>query len=290
MKTDYLKQAYFSPTKEKLESLIDFLEELGGRKYKDVQISNFITKTNWQIQDSKTLFRVHIQVIVEYLKETTCNYLTDEKIIKSIIGDITEVFRSYENPSEEDLDLILLSINVLPSFIHFKHAKALFINKQIGCTSEKSNFYDLLSIFGARLALEKRVFSMLKIDYVLIGEKPISLSKIINLIQNLKSFEFNDNLDWKLIQKINKWLNHYIHRQIRPSPWGIYKIFQYLEIILGGGMIERDGRKIYSFYYSTIVVDESKMDIELENKLKEIYSSVEIKWSNFREAISTEKE
>lgn len=289
MKTEFLKQAYYTPNQETLNSLITYLETLEGRKFKSSQIANYITKTGWQKKESKTLFRVHVQIIIQYLKQINFEFSKDEKIIKSIIADITEVFKIYENTSNEDLEWIILSTNVLPSFVHFKQIKGLFNNKQLGCLSEKSNDYDLLSVFGARLALEKRVLGLLKIDYALIANKPIGLSKLIDLIETLESIEFNDCLDWKLIQKINKWFNHYIHRQLRPWPWSIFKIYQYLDVILENGVVEKNDRKIYSFYYSTVVVNEQKLDDELTSKLNEKFKDVRIKWGHFREAVNLDK-
>tara|TARA_R110000737_G_scaffold161013_1_gene188879 strand:+ start:62 stop:937 length:876 start_codon:yes stop_codon:yes gene_type:complete len=289
MKTEYLKQAYYSPSKETFDALIKYLEELGGRKFKEAQISNCITKTKWQDKESKIIFRVHIQTIVEYLKAIEYDFVKDEKLVQSIIADITEVFKTYENSSVEDIDWIILSTNVLPSFIHHKQVKGLFRDKNIGCSVEKNNNYDLLAIFGARLALEKRVFSLLKIDYALIADTPIGLSKMLEVIETLDSIEFDDKLDWKLIMKINKWLNYYIHRQLRPWPWTIHKIFKFLDIILSSGVVEKGERKIYSFYYSTVVIDEQKLDEELESKMKEKFGDVKIKWSHIREAVKIKK-
>jgi len=289
MKTEFLKQVYYSPNRDNLKSLITYLESLEGRKFKSTQIANYITKTKWKKKESKTLFRVHIQIITKYLKQLNYDLSTDKKIIKSIIGDITEVFKIYENKSNEDLEWIILSTNVLPSFVHFKQIKSLFEDKQLGCSVGKSNDYDLLSVFGARLALEKRVLGLLKIDYALVAGKPIGISKLINLVESLDSIEFHHNLDWKLIQKVNKWLNHYIHRQLRPWPWSIFQIYQYLDVILENGVIEKDGRTIYSFYYSTVVVDEKKLDEELRTKLSTEFRDISIKWRHVREAVKLNK-
>ncbi|MGK0308575.1 MAG: hypothetical protein ACI8RP_001538 [Urechidicola sp.] len=285
MKTEYLKSAYYSPSTETVKELILFLEKCRGKSYKDNHISNYITKTKWQNKEGSTLFKVHIQVIIEYLNSLKFDLQEDQEIFKSIIADITEVFKQHENSLNEDLDWIMLSTNVLPSFIHFKHANSLFRDKKLGCELKRSNHYDLLSVFGARLALEKRVFSLLKIDYALINDKPISMSKILDLIQNLESIQFSDDLDWKLIIKVNTWLNHYIHRQLRPLPWVIWKVYHYLNVILESGVVEHNGKKIYSFYYSTIVVDEQKLDDEIQQKVKEEFGDIQIQWSHIREAV-----
>ena len=285
MNSIFLKQAYYSNSKEAMDALISYLEEIGGRKFKPNQISNYITKTKWKKQESIILFRVHIQVIVHYLKAINYDFNTDIRIIKSIVADITEVFKTFENNSKEDLDWIMISSNVLPSFVHFKHAKGLFQNKQIGCSKEKSNEYDLLSVYGARLALEKRILSLIKIDYVLEGNSPIGLSKILALIESFESIKFDDELDWKLIIKINKWINHFIHRQIRPWPWTIYKIYEYLEVILGSGVIKENGKNIYSFYYSTVIIDEQNLEDETIDKLTMKFENVKLKWSHKHEAV-----
>lgn len=280
----YLEKAYRNPTQQNLLSLRKYLVELRGNELKNELIQNYITKASWKVNDAKMILRANLQAATEFLDFIMHPIRIQNSIpqIKALIADLSELLRDVV--SDEELDWISISTNVIPSTIHFKQAKRLFLERQVS-----QDEHDLLALCGLRLALEKRVFSILKIDYALSKNRPIKLSEVIEIVKNLKSIEFSKEIDWDKIAKANRWLNHYIHRQIRPYPWSTFKVIEILSPLLDTGSYKYGHKRISSFYHSTVVVNETNLEEEITSVLEEKYIEIEIKHSVSREALIISK-
>lgn len=219
--------------------------------------------------------RCHIQCAAEYLDYIKHDY--DKKQIKNTIADITDYVSYFDN--NEDVDFVVLSTNALPSKIYYLQAQDLFYKYNLREQFRDSYSIHLISVYNLRLALESRIKGLLGIDYVLTNGKPIGLKNLIDISKNLKSIKYDNEINWQEIVWLNEWINHYIHRALRPYSWMIHQGFEVLKILLNPKKaIINKSRKTYSIYSATIVEDELAFKTEVENTLKNRFKNVEIFW------------
>ena len=136
-----------------------------------------------------------------------------------------------------------------------------------------------------RLALESRVHGFLGVDYILINNKPINLSKLLKIAKSLENIQFSDSINWDEIEWVNDWLNHFMHRHLRPQPWTIHQAF---EILRGLFTIESHTMGTVttsSIFSSTVVRDFDSLKNEFEQYLNNQYSDVNIAWSPTQEIL-----
>jgi hypothetical protein len=172
----------------------------------------------------------------------------------------------------------------LPSAIHFDIAKKLFFTHQIREQNQNNYDTDLLTIYSLRLSLESRIRKLLGIDYATSKGKSIPLSTLIKVSKDLKTVRYSDDFNWIEIEWINDWLNHHMHRHIRPYPWVIFQTIEALKSFLDPKEpLFVEGRTIYSFYNATYVDNEAEFQKEIETSLKLEYPEIEIEWLASRE-------
>ena len=75
------------------------------------------------------------------------------------------------------------------------------------------------------------------------------------------------------------WLNHHMHRNIRPEPYIIHTVLKYLKPIFTAGKKELGGSTLYSFDMSAYVEDSEAYHEEIEMKLKKKYPGYNIMWT-----------
>jgi hypothetical protein len=209
-------------------------------------------------------------------------YTNDQ--IKVVIADLSKYVKFLD--VNEDVSFILLSTNTLPSAIHFDIAKRLFLTHQIRKQNQNSYNTDLLTIYSLRLSLESRIRGLLGIDYATNKGKSIGLAILIKVSKKLKSVSYSNEFNWTEIEWINDWLNHHMHRHIRPYPWLIYQAIETLKSFLDPKeprLIE--DRTVYSFYNATYVRNEIELEKEIDTTLKLEYPEIEIKWLSKREIV-----
>ncbi|MBB6461849.1 hypothetical protein [Flammeovirga kamogawensis] len=282
--TNYLKNTYNNTSLKNIELLIEYLKKIGGKPLLIACRRQNAFKLSWTSRDKMLISRCHIQNAVDYLEYIKTDY--SEKQIKVVIADLASHIKTLDK--NEDVDFILMSTNTLPSAIHFDIATKLFFNHQIREQNQDNYSTDILTLYSIRLALESRVRGLLGIDYAVSKGKNIGLSTLIKISKNLTTIEYSKEIDWGEIDWINKWLNHNMHRHIRPYPWSIFQALESLKFFIDPkDPLIKDGRKIYSFYSTTYVEDESSYEKEVETKLKNQYPDIEIKWSYKKEILKS---
>lgn len=281
-KTNFLKNAYTKLTNENLDNLISYLKEIGGKPLTTKCKRQNALKTSWSDKENKLLARCHVQNASEYLDFIKESIKT--KQLKTVIADIAIFVRFLD--SNEDTSFILLSTNTQASAIQFDSAKRLFYNHQIREQYQNNYSIDLLTLYAIRLSLESRVRGLLGIDYATSKGSNIGLSTLIKISKKLKCVEYSKETNWTEIEWVNNWLNHHMHRHIRPYPWIIHQALEILKPFVDPKepLIKSD-RTIHSFYSATYVIDESALENEIELHLKELYPEVKICWLNKREII-----
>ena len=205
----------------------------------------------------------------------------DEQI-KVVIADIARYVEALD--SNEDVSFILLSTNTLPSAIHFDIAKRLFLNHQIRKQNQNNYATDLLTIYSLRLALESRVRGLLGIDYATSNGKNVGLATLIKISKELKTVKYSSDLNWTEIEWVNEWLNHHMHRHIRPYPWVIFQAIETLQSFVDPKEpLLLDDKTRYSFYNASYVPNETEFEQEIEAALKLYNPEIKIVWLTNRE-------
>lgn len=281
IKNKLLKTAYNSPDNKSLQSTIQYFDTISGKNLKLPFIRQKLFKTSWNGSEISTIARCHLQAAVIYL-----NHLSSIKQLADFIEELKMVIAEaipYVNEldSEQDTSFILMSTNTLPSFAHHLNAQELFYNHNIRIDYRDNYSCDVLVLYALRLTLEKRIYGIIGIDYILNkNNKPIPLSKIIGLIKNLKNIEFSSSLKWEEIEGLNKWLNHFMHRNLRPHPWIIHQAFETFNELLGIKPYKYGERKISSWYSTTVVKNKPEFEEEIEDTIKTEFPGCKITWLN----------
>jgi len=281
-KTSYLKTAYSELTEKSVDSLISYLERIGGKSLKTKSKRQNAFKTSWTERERNLLTRCHIQNAAEYLNYIKKSFSKGQ--LRVVIADLADYVEFLD--SNEDTSFIILSTNTQPSAVKFDSAKRLFYNHQIREQNQNNYSTDLLTLYAIRLSLESRVRGLLGIDFATTNGKNIGLSTLIKVSKGLNSVEYSNKMDWTEIEWVNNWLNHHMHRHLRPYPWIIHQALEVLiPFVDPKEPLVKSNRTIHSFYSATCVKDEGALKTEVESKLKEIYSDIKIRWLKKREIV-----
>lgn len=283
-KTYFLKNAYTKLTNENLDNLISYLKQIGGKPLTTTCKRQNAFKTSWLDKENKLLARCHVQNASEYLDFIKKSINAEQ--LKTVIADITR-FVLLLDPNE-DTSFILISTNTQASAIQFDSAKRLFYNNQIKEQYQNSYSADLLTLYAIRLSLESRIRGLLGIDYATSNGNYIGLATLIKTSKKLKSIEYSKETKWTEIEWVNNWLNHHMHRHIRPYPWIIHQALEVLKPFIDPKEpLTKSDRIIHSFYSATYVNDEKAFENEIKLHLKELYPNVKIRWLNKREILKS---
>ena len=285
-KTQYLKSAYTKLTQKSVDDLIEYLKIIGGKSLTTKCKRQNAFKTSWIDKETKLLTRCHVQNAAHYLDFIKASITKDQT--RTVIADLTSYVEILD--SNEDTSFIILSTNTQPSAVQFDSAKRLFYNHQIREQNQNNYSTDLLALYAIRLSLESRVRGLLGIDYATSNGKNIGLSTLIKISKGLELVEYSEKIDWTEIEWVNNWLNHYMHRHLRPYPWIIHQAIEVLKPFVDPKEpIIKSNRTIYSFYSATYVEDEDALEKEIEFNLLELYPKVKITWLHKREILKTKK-
>ncbi len=285
MNTKYLETAFLNPTIKNVDELIKYLQTIGGKALTVYCKRQYAFKIEWKKSEQKLISRCHVQNATDYLKFIKGQY-TDRQI-KVVIADIADYVNYLD--SNEDASFILLSANTLPSAMHFDSATRLFFTHQIRDQNQNNYNTDLLVIYSLRLALERRIMGLLGIDRVTNKGKIVGLSKFIRICKELKSVNYSVDVNWIEIEWINDWINHHMHRHLRPHPWIIFQAIEALKSFINPKVpFETINGKVYSIYSATCVVNEQELHIEIESALKKLCPEIKIEWLGSREILKVE--
>ncbi len=278
--TTHLKTCYTDPTPENLERIIKYFEIIGGKTLSVICKRQNAFKTRWTKREEYLRNRCHIQNARQYLESIKQSYSHDQ--IKTVIADIADYVKNLD--PKEDVSFIVTSTNTLPSAIHFDIANRLFLTHQIRDQNQNNYGTDILTIYSLRLSLESRIRGLLGIDFATNNGKPIGLNKLIEVAKELKSVKYSETVNWLEVEWINEWMNHHMHRLLRPHPWIIHQAIESLKSFLDpGDPVSIDNRTIYSFYSATYVVNEKELHNEIESLLRIKWPKIVIRWKSRRE-------
>lgn len=285
MKTTILKKAYIKADYESINELCIYLDRISGKELKIRLIRQYLFKTSWNEKDDKLKARCHLKAASSYLMFFLINEIKFKKEqIRIVIADLANYISDFDK--NDDTSFIFMSTNVLPSAVHFKITEQLFYENNIDSSRRDNYKTDLLTIYSLRLSLEKRIRGLIGIDYATSGSQNIGLSTLIKLAKKLKNIKYSENINWTEIESVNKWLNHFMHRNIRPYPWIIHQALEVLRPLIDPSEpIFIDDRKIYSFYSASYVENESLLEKEITQSLKSEFPKIKVKWKNEREIL-----
>lgn len=267
-----LRDTYYNPNKENTEKTIKYLSGIYGNKLSIKCIREYIFKIKFNKNDSNLVFRSHLQAAALYL-----SFLIDSKTIenksdkiKMVIAEILPNIKHIDK--KQETSFVPISTNNLPHFAHYLNAQNLFYQNNIRRDYQNNYDCDVLVLYALRLTLEKRIKGIIGIDYIN-GQngKPIGLAKLIEIVKSLKSIEFCETINWIEINLVNHWLNHYIHRILRPYPWVIHQAFDILDNLFNLKEIQTNDKKVRSWYGSAVIKNKEEFEKELNEKLEEIF-------------------
>ena len=120
-----LYDIYQNPDSNGILSLIRYLNEVSGKELKLTLIRQFLFKFRWKKSEQQLIARCHLKGASIYLEHLLSKKSEIEnKEIQIIIADLTDYVEILD--PNQNTSFILVSTNVLPSFIHYKHAQELF--------------------------------------------------------------------------------------------------------------------------------------------------------------------
>jgi hypothetical protein len=280
--TTHLKTCYADPNPENLERVIKYFHSIGGKTLSVISRRQNAFKVKWTKREENLRNRCHVQNAIQYLESIKYRFSQDQ--IKTVIADIAQYVEILD--PKEDVSFIVISTNTLPSAIHFDIANRLFLTHQIRDQNQNNYGTDILTIYSLRLSLESRIRGLLGIDFATYNGKPVGLNKLIEVAKGLKSVKYSETVSWLEIEWINEWINHHIHRLLRPHPWIIYQAIESLKSFLAPKeRISIDNSTIYSIYSATYVVNEKELHNEIESVLKMKWPKIVITWKNKRETM-----
>ncbi|MHB1197785.1 MAG: hypothetical protein ACYC0A_13200 [Lutibacter sp.] len=282
--THFLKSLYTELTQKNVENLIEYLKSIGGKSLTIKCKRQNAFKTSWTEKETMLLTRCQVQNASDYLNFIKDGITKDQ--VRTVVADLARYVQFLD--SNEDISFIVLSTNTLPSAVQFDCAKRLFYNHQIREQNQNNYSTDLLTLYAIRLSLESRVRGLLGIDYATHDRKSIGLSTLIKISKGLDSVEYSNKIEWNEIEWVNNWLNHHMHRHLRPYPWIIHQALEVLKPFIDPKEpLIISNRTIHSFYSATYVNDENELEKEIELNLQELFpkADINIKWLNKREIV-----
>lgn len=262
------------------------LKAIAGKPYKIGFIRKSLLTSEWKEQEQNERARCHVQAALLYLETfvgSIDNPISQEKI-SATVADLEHIGKVLDGNLK--LSNAILSTNTIPSTIHYKHAETLFYSRNIKREDQSTYALDLLIVYALRLALEKRVNGLLGID-MLMDQKniPVSLSKKLKMVAGLNQICYDQSVKWDEIRLANEWMNHYIHRQMRPYPWVIYQVFEILNPILLPGKIKYGSKDVSSYYWSTVVLNETLFQKEIISYLENNFPGYSAHWDEKQEVL-----
>jgi hypothetical protein len=281
-----LKKVYNLPSYENLKELISYFETIRGKNLKILFIRHKIFKTSWKGSEIRAISKCHIEAAIIYLKHLASIKEESDftKEIRIVIAEIIPFLKQIDN--EQDTSFILGSCNTLPSFVHYTNAQELFYNHNIREDYRTNYNCDLLVLYALRLTLEKRIFSIIGIDHITNNDnRPIPLSKMIKIVKSLKEIEFSSTINWIEIEATNKWLNHFMHRNLRPHPWTIHQIFKTIDNLISNKPFKNKNTISYSWYSDTVVKNIAAFEKEIKEILENEFPNSNVIWLNKSEVL-----
>lgn len=274
-------QIFQSPTTENVTSFASSVKERITKKPKANGVFDCVFKTNWNENENIHWQKSNIIAACDYLINLNEEYPELFEIkAKTCLADLSRILRDFFK--DEDYSK-LFNTNTSPSFTYWNLVESLNLSKEVSkSTGSSSN--DLPILYLMRLSLESRVHGFLGIDFISANGKRVELSQLIKISKELKSLKFDPKINWDRIEKINVWMNHFMHRHIRPFPWTIDLAIKELRPLFSWSNREHIDFEEFGWYLSTIATSQNELLREIKSKLQERFGEdVSIKWSGTHE-------
>lgn len=277
-------EIYNSPSEVNVKKLISYLSSIlpGGILSKKV-IDIHIFKCSWGEDETNEIEFAHISGAILYLESLLKNQDdVFEYRVKQVVSELCSI-SFLKNINASAIEIV--RSNIQSSWEHFKYAESVFFVKKLNSSISK----DVSVLYTLRLALESRLFGALGIDFVKYKKgdniRFIKVSDVIDVLKKMKTIVNISDCDFVSINRINLFLNEFIHRGIIPMPWLIHRLFEILQPMFTASIVKKSiGMTISSNHYF-VVSDENAFRIEIKDLLMKRLKSEDlyISWSPKKE-------
>lgn len=270
----------------------EYLTEISGSELSDNYILKSILKTGFKENEFDQISRCHLKAAANSLDRFLSGISNDTlklkkiaPILEDLICDLKEFIIRID--SKHDYSFLIGNTNSSSSLFYFDAAKYMFYNKAL----PENLTYDVtqnLSVLAIRQSIELRVKRVLGIDSLRTNSNQnIELSKLLKILNNLKNIKLDPIFKSEILNEINKWSNHYIHRGLRPFPWVTENVFEYISPIFQPGKHEKG----FGWYKSSIVNSQNEYRDTLKKTIEDEFGEdVKIIWSDRFENIVLNKD
>lgn len=267
-------EEYNNPSPESIKKLIETLKSIVGKPFNINRIYNLIfNKKNWNEKEHINFQKANILAACEYLtylgkQGVNENYAQN---VRTCLAGLNLILKEYLKDKYEECSTI--NINYISSFSHFQMTKSLFENNSLPTKMDNRIHLDLPVLYLLRLSLEGRVHGFLGIDIIRIKNRPLDFSKILKITSKMKSISFNSEINWCNISIVNDWINHFMHRHLRPYPWTIFYAIKIISPLFEKGVFRFSDGMTHSIYASTQIQNRESLKNELIEIVKTDYNA-----------------
>ncbi len=265
---------------KKLSFLIENLK-IKSSNLKDSGLLKEILKIKWRNSEQRK--RAFIQAALKYLEflKEEINVAESKELnyhIKNLKISLADLaFYASEFNSEIDFSFILVSPNSQPTPYQFDLLISIFYQNTIKESHDKY-LIDLVVVPILRTILESKVKSILGIDIINDSKgRPIEISKLLSLISKSKVLIKHKSLELSNLKQIFEWLNHMMHRNIRPDIFVLHFVIKYLQPIFESSWLEKETR--WSIFASALVPDINDYKKEIKSICEKEFEGSQIYWT-----------
>ncbi len=272
-------------------NLLSYLKKYSGT-FKPNGVLNRILMIEWNIKHiperDKAIVQSAINYISYFLKLVEKQDDNLDAYISNIKTGIVDLKPTICRIDENiDFEFLLGNTNIQETSIQHKIVEYLFYKNSLPKNASK---YDLehLTIPFLRTILESKIKGILGVD-ILRNDKNLSidLSDLLKILPDLKSISLHKAYAPNILSMIMKWLNHFMHRNLRPESYILYQLLQYIDPLFRPGKITHEDGVLFSINSSAFTNDIDAYHAEVENILSSKFPGCYIQWK--RKEVSTIK-
>lgn len=272
-------------------NILSYLKKYSG-KYKSNGVLSRILLIEWEKKNiperDKAIVQSAINYISYFLKLVEKNDENLDAYISNIKMGVADLKPTICRVDKNiDFEFLLGNTNTQQTSIQHKIVESLFYKNLLPKNASK---YDLehLTVPFLRTILESKIKGILGID-ILRNERnsAIELPDLLKILPDLKSISLHNAYDPNILSMIMKWLNHFMHRNLRPESYIVYQILQYIDPLFRPGKITHQDGILFSINSSAFTNDIDAYHSEVENILSSKFPGCYIQWK--RKEVSTIK-
>lgn len=268
---------------ERGDALLAYLRPF-SIKMKPNGLLHVILKRNWKLTEQITRDQASITLAINYIEYILFKIPDQpthlEAFKQSLITTIADLFSVVKRlDSSLGNKFLLGSTNTQSTSVQYLHAEILFYTNKIG---DGLNRYEIdhIIIPFLRTILESKIKHVLGVDIFRDDKnKSVEISRLLELLPKLKTIQLDKAFDVSMLKLIMEWLNHHMHRNLRPPPYIIHAVFEYLKPIFAPGQRKKGNQNLLSINISAFASDLGVYHQEVEQVLKEKYPKCFISWT-----------